>query len=520
MQGSEQIDLAHAPSFSIGTIDVLPSTREVVGSDGTREVIEPRVMQVLVALARADGAIVSREDLTRSCWEGRIVGEDAINRVISRLRRVAQGIAADSFRIETVTKVGYRLTRATAAPADVRPQADVDEHPSPPPARRRLVIGGVAAVAVIGAGGLWAALQRPTPKPLPPMAAQLMQQGLTALRQTTGEGNAQALGLFRQVTLLAPGHADGWGALALTYAIQSHYRAPDEARTLLMQAESAADRAHAIDPDNVYATNARRGAQAAVGRWADAERTQRAGVAARPDDDLLLTLLSVTLANVGRMREASLLLDHAVEVAPPSPLLMYRRVIWQWSANRLDDAEAGLKQARELFPLHFALWFARFFIDMFAGRVGQAIAFAEDLDRRPPGISAKDIGRVVAIARAIGDDDQAQIDRVLADHFAAAHLGTGYAENAFHFAAHTGRADMAFAIADAYFFDRGFKVPARRFASGQGTYTGLADRRTWLLFQPPVVGLWRDPRFDRLLGDIGLKRYWTASGSTPDYRAG
>ena len=44
-------------------------------------------MQVLVALAAADGAIVGRDDLTRRCWEGRVVGEDAINRVISRLRR-------------------------------------------------------------------------------------------------------------------------------------------------------------------------------------------------------------------------------------------------------------------------------------------------------------------------------------------------------------------------------------------------------------------------------------------------
>src|SRR3546814_17657153 len=73
--------------------------------DGAEEIIEPRVMQVLLALAEARSEIVRREDLTERCWEGRIVGEDAINRVLSRLRRVAGGIGEDSFRIATLTKV-------------------------------------------------------------------------------------------------------------------------------------------------------------------------------------------------------------------------------------------------------------------------------------------------------------------------------------------------------------------------------------------------------------------------------
>src|SRR3546814_18861643 len=82
---------------------------DVCSSDlGAEEIIEPRVMQVLLALAEARSEIVRREDLTERCWEGRIVGEDAINRVLSRLRRVAGGIGEDSFRIEPITKVGSR----------------------------------------------------------------------------------------------------------------------------------------------------------------------------------------------------------------------------------------------------------------------------------------------------------------------------------------------------------------------------------------------------------------------------
>jgi hypothetical protein len=47
-------------------------------------------MQVLVALAQAQGAVVSRDSLIARCWEGGYVGEDAINRAIWRLRKLAE----------------------------------------------------------------------------------------------------------------------------------------------------------------------------------------------------------------------------------------------------------------------------------------------------------------------------------------------------------------------------------------------------------------------------------------------
>jgi adenylate cyclase len=100
------VDLAHIRPFRIGTVEVRPATREVVGGN-RREMLEPRVMQVLVALAGARGEILSRDDLIAACWEGRAVTDDAINRVLSRLRAVARTFEA--FEVETITKVGYRL---------------------------------------------------------------------------------------------------------------------------------------------------------------------------------------------------------------------------------------------------------------------------------------------------------------------------------------------------------------------------------------------------------------------------
>jgi DNA-binding winged helix-turn-helix (wHTH) protein len=63
------IDLAAEADFALGGLWVCPSVREVRIGD-THETVEPRVMQVLAALARADGAVVSRDQLIERCWGG------------------------------------------------------------------------------------------------------------------------------------------------------------------------------------------------------------------------------------------------------------------------------------------------------------------------------------------------------------------------------------------------------------------------------------------------------------------
>lgn len=70
-------------------------------------------MQVLVAFAAANNRVLSRDALIARCWDGRIVGDDAINRVIGRLRKLALDEGSNSFSIETINKVGYRLIGET-----------------------------------------------------------------------------------------------------------------------------------------------------------------------------------------------------------------------------------------------------------------------------------------------------------------------------------------------------------------------------------------------------------------------
>lgn len=117
-----RIQLASEPAITVGALTIEPMLRRLAHADGREEFIEPRVMQVLVALLKAEGGVVSRDELLQSCWNGTVVGEDAIERVVGRIRRLAERY--DGLRLETVTKVGYRLLRvAPAAGAEARAPA-------------------------------------------------------------------------------------------------------------------------------------------------------------------------------------------------------------------------------------------------------------------------------------------------------------------------------------------------------------------------------------------------------------
>ena len=111
MKGSSRSIWRGSPISRSATLQVRPSSREVLGA-GEREVLEPRVMQVLVVLARRRGQVVSRDQLIEACWAGRVVGEDAINRCIGR--GAPAGEAHGGFTVETIARVGYRLTEQSS----------------------------------------------------------------------------------------------------------------------------------------------------------------------------------------------------------------------------------------------------------------------------------------------------------------------------------------------------------------------------------------------------------------------
>jgi DNA-binding winged helix-turn-helix (wHTH) protein len=141
-----EVDLLGEAPFVIGRLSVRPRTLEIEGPDSSTTV-EPRVMEVLVALYRAQGETLSRDELNAVCWMGRVVSLDAQTQAVARLRRV---LAQDSsVEVETVSKIGYRLRINTQgnSPSQFRAGA--------PTQRRRAPIfvaaafGATAAVATL-----------------------------------------------------------------------------------------------------------------------------------------------------------------------------------------------------------------------------------------------------------------------------------------------------------------------------------------------------------------------------------
>ena len=194
-----RIQLAHEPALRLGPLSIEPPVRRIAHADGREEIVEPRVMQVLVALLRAPGSILSREDLIECCWDGRIVGDDAINRVMSRLRRTSEGLGAGIFRIETVTKVGYRLALAVNIAPPPTLIGRRMTRASLAPSRSRLLgyLAAVLAVAVLAIGAY--ILTRPAAPVEPASIAVLPFRNLAPGDDYFAEGVAEEiLGLLSE----------------------------------------------------------------------------------------------------------------------------------------------------------------------------------------------------------------------------------------------------------------------------------------------------------------------------------
>ena len=97
--------------FRVGGATVDPVSRDASWTSG-HERLQPQILKVLLVLHSRQGEVVTRDELVQLCWDGRIVGDDVINRAISLLRHLAEH--AGGFEIETVPRTGYRLIETKA----------------------------------------------------------------------------------------------------------------------------------------------------------------------------------------------------------------------------------------------------------------------------------------------------------------------------------------------------------------------------------------------------------------------
>ena len=81
--------------FRIATWLIEPGLN-TVSRNGATTRLEPKVMEVLVCLARRSGEPVSKEELLQTVWPDTFVTDDGLKRSISELRRVFEDDVRES----------------------------------------------------------------------------------------------------------------------------------------------------------------------------------------------------------------------------------------------------------------------------------------------------------------------------------------------------------------------------------------------------------------------------------------
>ena len=139
--------------FNLGEWEILPGKGLLRRGDQV-ERPEPKVYAVLMALAKANTNLVSKDELVDEAWDGRPTADEAIARCISQLRGHLDDRQVPHVYIETLQRRGYRLKQEVVLhkPAITEPEVVAPVAPGPglrlwKTAAAILAIGFIAIIA-------------------------------------------------------------------------------------------------------------------------------------------------------------------------------------------------------------------------------------------------------------------------------------------------------------------------------------------------------------------------------------
>lgn len=515
------IRLADCAPFEIGRITVRPSTREIE-CDSRQELLEPRVMQVLVALIEARGAVVSRDALVARCWTGRVVGDNAIHRVISKLRAVGRQFADGAFEIETIAKVGYRLRLSQQTPAATKANPETPHTPSAtvsptePRFPRRLAIA-LTGSAVIAAGALGAVFATRAGG-VRGRVETLLAESEVALNSSLPDGAAKGVGLLEEAVSLAPEDARAWGLLALARADAAENASPEETALFVARSIEAARRALALDARQPDALSAQALLPPYYGDWFAAETRMNSVLAVAPAHLPTLDALSFLHVGAGLARQGARDRVGFSASQPVSAHYLYRLTYAHWILGDVGAADRVADRAMQLWPGNIAVWFARLWTLAFTGRASRALAIVKESSSRPE-LPPPMIEALAASMEALESPaDAARRTKAIDGLLSLLSHGPSHSINAILLLNGLGEIDSAFEVAEAYLLERGPLPAVVRWRKGDVSVDDQRRRKTNMLFVPVSAPMRKDPRFERLVEDIGLAEYWRMAKAVPDFR--
>ena len=513
--------------------------------------LEPRVMQVLLALADADGAVLARDTLLERGWGDRVVGEDALNRAIAGVRRVLRQAGLEqAITVETIPRVGYRLLvtgvspspgpalpdaaallgapaagRASAVAPEPEPEPTPTPTPTPEPApattalpgpsRRRLLAGAAFVSLAAGVGVLATCGKRADPGLAQALA--LMTQGEQALRMAQPDADVQAAALYSQAVQIAPGHAAAWGRLALARRQVAEAAPPEQYLGARAAAQEAITRALTLDLRQSDALAAQALMVPAYGAWARIDDALQTVLRGDPGHLPTLDALAYLLSGTGTLAGHYAMRQKTVNADPFHAGYNFRSIYSHWMNGDVGAADRAGERGLDLWPNHLPSWLARAQVFAFTGRPERALALFDDAARLPPlpvPLAALMRSTYTALAHGRPADRAAARETVLRG---VATGGPLLAVNASMMLAGLGEVTLALDVTEAYLLERGPVVVGTSWRQGQPLHNDLRRRMTNYLFLPVMAQVREEPRFAVIARDVGLAAYWQRPRRKPDY---
>ena len=267
--------------------------------------LAPKAFDVLVALVRRAGALVTKRELLDLVWQGIAVEEGVLSVYVAGLRK-ALGRAGDGTAyIETVPKSGYRFVAA------VRPL----QSPAEP-------LSMTWPIGVL---------------PARPEVSELIGRGRACLMAASRSDVPRAVEAFRSAIAIDPEYAAAHAGLALAHCAEAELRlaTPEAAYTI---ARAAALRALGLEPANADA-------QVALGtvlflgdwNWTGARRSLERALELNPDHIEAGLLYGRLLEALGYLAEGLAAKQRVLERDPSSAHVCLQIALSYWNQRRYDD---------------------------------------------------------------------------------------------------------------------------------------------------------------------------------------
>ncbi len=178
-------------------------------------------------------------------------------------------------------------------------------------------------------------------------AYALFIEAQTLVSRRVGDSLPRAIALLKEATRLDPNFARAWAKLAVALAVAPQYTAGDW-QTNWAAAEPAAHRAIALDAKSAEAYAALGYIDFSRRRYREMVEPAQRAIAIDPDDVTANFWLANQLAATGRTAEAEAVNDRALKADPGNALLIFYKALLRWRTGDIDTAMKLVKRVDAL----------------------------------------------------------------------------------------------------------------------------------------------------------------------------